>query len=173
MDWSGAMVGGGLRTDACRKRESARKISARFCHRFRLCGGITYSQRHGNGPAAAQYRARPPPAMRQRPLRDGVPGTIYPSIRDGAYPRPRKAVERPRKPKTLIHGRAIGATHARRARRWVSHQARCLRELLSAVLTAPAQTLCRSGPAKIPRNPLPLQTTRNWRSIGAVQFPTG
>jgi hypothetical protein len=50
-------------------------------------GGITYSHRNGNGPAAAQYlsRQRMPPAMRMRPLREGLPGTIYPLIRDGAF----------------------------------------------------------------------------------------
>ena len=50
------------------------------------------------------------------------------------------------RPKALIHGRAIGASHARRARRWVSRQARCLRELLSAMLRVPAQSLCESAP---------------------------
>jgi hypothetical protein len=31
----------------------------------------------------------PPPAMRQWPLRDGVPGALYPTIQGSAYPRPR------------------------------------------------------------------------------------
>ena len=43
--------------------------------------------------------------------------------------------------------------------------------MLSAVLTAPAQTLRQSAIAKIPRHPLLLQTTGSWSSIGPVQFP--
>ena len=53
-------------------------------------------------------------------------------------------------PKALIHGRSIGAYHARPARRWVSRVGRCLREMLSAVLIALAQTLRQSGIAKYP-----------------------
>ncbi len=60
------------------------------------------------------------------------------------FPRPRKAGDRPRKPKTLIHGRVIGASHARLARRWVSRLARQRRGPLSAVLTALARTRSQS-----------------------------
>jgi hypothetical protein len=45
----------------------------------------------------------------------------------------------------------IGASPARLARRWVSRLTQRLRRPLSAVLTAPAQTLCQSGSAKISR----------------------
>ena len=43
----------------------------------------------------------------------------------------------------------------------------------AAVLTTPERSLCQLGIKKMHRHPLPLQTTRSWRSIGPVQFPTG
>ena len=56
------------------------------------------------------------------------------------------------RPKAPIHGRAIGASHARLARRWVSRLARRMRCPLSALLTAMAQKLCQSGIKKMPRD---------------------
>ena len=81
------------------------------------------------------------------------------------FRRPRKAVERPRKPKTLIHGRAIGASHARLARRWVSRLARPLRPALSAALAALRRRACQSGNRKRLQQWLLLQASRYWRNV--------
>ena len=72
------------------------------------------------------------------------------------------------RPKVLIHGRAIGASHARLARRWVSRLDWRMWCPLSALLTTPTQVLCQSGIEKQPRRLLLmlLQTTRSCRSIG-------
>jgi hypothetical protein len=56
------------------------------------------------------------------------------------------------RPKALIHGRAIGASHARLARRWVKRLTRRLREQVSAMLTAPEQSHCRADIKKVLRH---------------------
>ena len=58
------------------------------------------------------------------------------------------------------HGRAIGASHARLARRWVSRLKRQIRCPLSELRTTLAQLLCQSGIGRQPRRLLLLlQTT--------------
>ena len=69
--------------------------------------------------------------------------------------------------KALIHGRAIGASHARLARRWVSRLARPLRRALSALLAALRQRACQSGNRKRPQQWLLLQASRYWRNGSA------
>ena len=82
-----------------------------------------------------------------------IGGTSTPSA-PAAAPKPYGSVHapsgaaRPRKPKTLIHRRAISASHARRTRRWVSRVDRRMRCPLSALLTTPTQVLFQSGVGK-------------------------
>jgi hypothetical protein len=109
------------------------------------CAAATGLQRRGTLPGSAAAGHAVAATARWRPRHDL---SIDPGRR---FPRPRKAVDRPRTPKTLIHGRAIGATHARLARRWVSRLARQRRNSLSAVLTSPPQSLCQEGIRKTPR----------------------
>ena len=70
-----------------------------------------------------------------------------------------------RRSKALIHGRAIGASHARLARRWVSRLARPLRPALSAALAALRRRACQSGNRKRLQQWLLLQASRYWRNV--------
>ena len=72
----------------------------------------------------------------------------------------------------LIHGRAIGASNARLARRWVS----CLHRRMAYPTVSGADTLSGARAAtrrkdSAPASPLPLQPAKGWRSIAPVYFP--
>jgi len=80
------------------------------------------------------------PSPRPRPCSDAVPCPAAPAVSHAVaalarcrpwhdisidpgrrFPRPSKAGDRPRRPKELVHGRVIGASHARLAQRRVCH----------------------------------------------------